>query len=81
MKDYRVIVRRDIEEYKSNHVTIISGGGSGHEPSHAGFVGDGLLSAAVCGDVFSSPSSRQVYAAIKVYVTTKYFRIYLFARL
>ena len=46
-------------------VGLISGGGSGHEPSHAGFVGQGMLSAAVCGAVFTSPSVDQVYEGIK----------------
>lgn len=41
------------------------GGGSGHEPSHAGLVGDGMLSAAVCGEVFSSPPWADVVVAIK----------------
>lgn len=51
---------------KTGQVGIISGGGSGHEPSHAGFVGDGMLSAAVCGSVFTSPTPDQVFEAIKV---------------
>ncbi|MEK4003641.1 dihydroxyacetone kinase subunit DhaK [Paenibacillus sp. FSL H3-0333] len=46
-------------------VTLISGGGSGHEPAHAGLVGPGMLDAAVCGDVFASPSQIQVYQAIR----------------
>lgn len=46
-------------------VGIISGGGSGHEPSHAGFVGKGILSAAVCGAVFTSPTPDQILAAIE----------------
>ncbi|KAI9323429.1 dihydroxyacetone kinase [Dichotomocladium elegans] len=46
-------------------VTIISGGGSGHEPGYAGYVGDGMLTAAVCGHVFASPSASQVLAAIE----------------
>lgn len=46
-------------------VTLISGGGSGHEPGYAGFVGEGSLAASVCGHVFSSPSSSQVLAAIE----------------
>ncbi|WP_432739495.1 dihydroxyacetone kinase subunit DhaK [Ligilactobacillus agilis] len=46
-------------------VGIVSGGGSGHEPSHAGFVGQGMLTAAVCGQVFTSPTPDQVYEAIK----------------
>ncbi len=49
----------------SEKVALISGGGSGHEPAHAGFIGTGMLDAAVCGDVFASPSQVQVYKAIK----------------
>ncbi|HGA0803650.1 TPA: dihydroxyacetone kinase subunit DhaK [Streptococcus agalactiae] len=52
-------------EEKSGKVALISGGGSGHEPSHAGFVGEGMLSAAVCGAVFTSPTTDQVLEAIK----------------
>lgn len=52
-------------EEKSGKVSLISGGGSGHEPSHAGFVGEGMLSAAVCGAVFTSPTPDQVLEAIK----------------
>lgn len=59
---YKVIKKREINP---NKVTLISGGGSGHEPAHAGFVGKGMLDAAVCGDVFASPSQIQVYQAIK----------------
>ena len=50
---------------KTGKVGLISGGGSGHEPSHAGFVGQGMLSAAVCGAVFTSPTPDQVFQAIK----------------
>ena len=46
------------------HVTLLSGGGSGHEPSFGGFVGEGLLTGAVAGTIFASPSSRQVLAAL-----------------
>ncbi|WFD08933.1 dihydroxyacetone kinase subunit DhaK [Tepidibacter hydrothermalis] len=46
-------------------VALISGGGSGHEPSHAGFVGKGMLDAAVAGEVFTSPTPDQVFEAIK----------------
>ncbi|EPQ56353.1 dihydroxyacetone kinase [Gloeophyllum trabeum ATCC 11539] len=45
-------------------VALICGGGSGHEPAHAGFVGDGILTAAVCGSVFASPNAVQVRRAI-----------------
>jgi dihydroxyacetone kinase len=53
------------KEPDPNKVTLISGGGSGHEPAHAGYIGEGMLDAAVCGDVFASPSQIQVYQAIK----------------
>jgi len=46
-------------------VAIISGGGSGHEPAHAGYVGQGMLDAAVLGEVFTSPSVDQVFEGIK----------------
>ncbi|UTE78454.1 dihydroxyacetone kinase subunit DhaK [Rossellomorea sp. KS-H15a] len=62
MKKYKVMKKKDLNEDK---VTLISGGGSGHEPAHAGLVGKGMLDAAVCGDVFASPSQIQVYQAIK----------------
>lgn len=58
---YKIMLRKNLNNDK---VTLISGGGSGHEPSHAGFVGPGMLDAAVCGDVFASPSTIQVYNAI-----------------
>lgn len=65
---YRVVMRREIDR---NKVALISGGGSGHEPAHAGFVGKGMLTAAVCGDVFASPSTMQVYNAINKTRTEK----------
>ena len=64
--NYNILVRHDIEEYKKDHVTLISGGGSGHEPAHAGFIGEGMLSAAVLGNVFASPSVNMILAAIRV---------------
>ncbi|MCR9138359.1 MAG: dihydroxyacetone kinase subunit DhaK [Alphaproteobacteria bacterium] len=57
----RVVVRNDWDKTK---VALVSGGGSGHEPAHAGFVGEGMLTAAVCGDVFASPSVDAVLAGI-----------------
>lgn len=57
----RVVFRRDWDKSK---VAVVSGGGSGHEPAHAGLVGAALLTAAVCGDVFASPSVDAVLAAI-----------------
>ncbi|MDF3003995.1 MAG: dihydroxyacetone kinase, DhaK subunit [Oscillospiraceae bacterium] len=59
---YNVIVRADAPNDK---VALISGGGSGHEPSHAGWVGEGMLDAAVAGAVFTSPTPDQIYEAIK----------------
>lgn len=59
---YKVLYRKNKNR---NKVNLISGGGSGHEPAHAGFVGEGMLDAAVCGDVFASPSQIQVYQAIR----------------
>jgi phosphoenolpyruvate---glycerone phosphotransferase subunit DhaK len=49
----------------SGKVGLVSGGGSGHEPAHAGFVGKGMLDAAVCGSVFTSPTPDQVFEGIK----------------
>ncbi|HEX9856775.1 MAG TPA: dihydroxyacetone kinase subunit DhaK, partial [Paracoccaceae bacterium] len=57
----KVVVRTDWDRGK---VALVSGGGSGHEPSHAGYVGRGMLTAAVCGDVFASPSVDAVLAGI-----------------
>ncbi|KAF1970623.1 dihydroxyacetone kinase-like protein [Bimuria novae-zelandiae CBS 107.79] len=51
--------------HKPNLVTIISGGGSGHEPAWSGYVGDGMLSAAICGDIFASPSTKQIMSGIR----------------
>ena len=62
LEKFKVLKKKEINASK---VTLISGGGSGHEPAHAGFIGSGLLDAAVCGDVFASPSQIQVYQAIK----------------
>ncbi len=61
-RKFKVISKKEINK---NKVSLISGGGSGHEPAHAGFVGKGMLDAAVCGDVFASPSQIQVYQAIR----------------
>jgi Dak1 domain len=46
-------------------ILVHAGGGAGHEPAHAGYVGPGMLTAAVCGDVFASPSAAAVLAAIR----------------
>lgn len=62
VEGYDVIIRK---AEKTGKVALISGGGSGHEPSHAGFVGEGMLSAAICGAVFTSPTPDQILEAIK----------------
>ncbi|MGS2763108.1 dihydroxyacetone kinase subunit DhaK [Sinomicrobium sp. M5D2P9] len=59
--EVRVVLRKNTDK---NKVSVISGGGSGHEPSHAGFVGEGMLTAAVCGDIFASPPVDAVLSAI-----------------
>lgn len=58
-------VVRTSEDSMKGKVGLVSGGGSGHEPAHAGYVGQGMLSAAVCGQVFTSPTPDQIYEAIK----------------
>lgn len=61
LEGYNVIVRAE----KDDKVALVSGGGSGHEPSHAGYVGYGMLDAAVAGEVFTSPTPDQILEAIK----------------
>ncbi|MBX3540163.1 MAG: dihydroxyacetone kinase subunit DhaK [Chelatococcus sp.] len=64
---YATVIRGDIESFRaSGKVAVISGGGAGHEPAHAGYVGRGMLTAAVSGDVFASPSTDAVFAALMV---------------
>ena len=50
---------------KNSGVALVSGGGSGHEPAHAGYVANGMLDAAVCGEVFTSPTPDKILDAIK----------------
>ncbi|MBA8759975.1 dihydroxyacetone kinase subunit DhaK [Staphylococcus schleiferi subsp. coagulans] len=57
-----VVVRKD---KKQSGVALVSGGGSGHEPAHAGFVARGMLDAAVCGEIFTSPTPDKILDAIK----------------
>lgn len=68
VRKYKVMKKKNIN---LNKVSLISGGGSGHEPAHAGFIGLGMLDAAVCGDIFASPSQIQVYQAIKATASKK----------
>jgi dihydroxyacetone kinase len=60
-----VLIRADLPDRTERPVAVISGGGSGHEPAHAGYVGRGMLSAAVAGQVFTSPSPDAVLAALR----------------
>ncbi|MFB9979042.1 dihydroxyacetone kinase subunit DhaK [Mesorhizobium kowhaii] len=60
--EIKVILRAD---WDKTNVSVVSGGGAGHEPSHAGFVGKGMLTAAVSGEIFASPSVEAVLAAIR----------------
>lgn len=64
LKKDRVVYRT--KNPKTPYYAVISGGGSGHEPLHAGFVGENFLTAAVCGDVFASPSTKQILNAVKL---------------
>jgi dihydroxyacetone kinase-like protein len=61
-----IVVRK---ERKQGKVALVSGGGSGHEPAHGGFVGKGMLDAAVAGPVFTSPTPDMVYEGIKAVAT------------
>lgn len=62
IEDYNIVIRKGSPNEK---VALVSGGGSGHEPSHAGFVGEGMLDGAIAGDVFTSPTPDAVFEAIK----------------
>ncbi|CAK4870070.1 unnamed protein product [Aphanomyces euteiches] len=64
--EHRVVLHQDYQAIKQNQVTLLSGGGSGHEPAHAGYIGDGMLTGVICGGVFASPSMKQVLAAIRL---------------
>ena len=63
-----VLVRK---EKDSNKVAVISGGGSGHEPSFGGYIGKGMLDAVVCGSIYTSPAADHIYEAIKAVATDK----------
>ena len=64
LPEHKVLIRADAEQGRQQ-VALLSGGGSGHEPAHAGYIGAGMLSAAIAGEVFTSPSSDAVFAAIQ----------------
>ncbi|WOG93602.1 hypothetical protein DCAR_0312888 [Daucus carota subsp. sativus] len=63
--EVKVVLRSDVSSKTNDKVAVISGGGSGHEPAHAGFVGEGMLTAAICGDVFASPPVDAILAGIR----------------
>ncbi|XP_019156470.1 PREDICTED: putative 3,4-dihydroxy-2-butanone kinase isoform X2 [Ipomoea nil] len=63
--EVKVVLRADVSGAKYDKVAVISGGGSGHEPAHAGFVGEGMLTAAICGDVFASPNVESILSGIR----------------
>src|SRR5271154_1203531 len=65
LSGHKALIRADAAQARERRVAVLSGGGSGHEPAHAGYIGAGMLSAAVAGEVFTSPSSDTVFAAIK----------------
>src|SRR5215469_2662281 len=62
---HKVMLRADAEQVRDQQIAVISGGGSGHEPAHAGYIGVGMLSAAVAGEVFTSPDTDSILAAIR----------------
>lgn len=68
-RENKIVYHRPSPDH-ADRVSVISGGGSGHEPSFAGMVGDGLLSAAVAGTIFASPSAEQIRTAITARVDT-----------
>ncbi|GFP96519.1 putative 3 4-dihydroxy-2-butanone kinase, partial [Phtheirospermum japonicum] len=63
--DVKVVLRADVSSATYDKVAVISGGGSGHEPAHAGFVGEGMLTAAICGDIFASPPVDSILSGIR----------------
>jgi ATP-dependent dihydroxyacetone kinase len=65
LADENVVIRSGLAAAGDRKVAVLSGGGSGHEPAHAGYVGSGMLTAAVAGDVFTSPSTDAVLAGIR----------------
>lgn len=69
---------RQISSNEQAKVLLLSGGGSGHEPAHAGFVGSGMLDIAVAGNIFASPSSSQVSAGLDALDAPKGYVGFLF---
>ncbi|XP_078593850.1 triokinase/FMN cyclase-like isoform X1 [Branchiostoma floridae x Branchiostoma japonicum] len=66
LSGHRVMVREDVASVRAaGKVTLLSGGGSGHEPAHAGYIGAGMLTGAIAGSVFTSPPPADILAAIR----------------
>ncbi|KAF8008486.1 hypothetical protein BT93_K2227 [Corymbia citriodora subsp. variegata] len=63
--EVKVVLRADVSSETHDKVAVISGGGSGHEPAQSGYVGEGMLTAAICGDVFASPPVDSILAGIR----------------
>ncbi|XP_069753485.1 triokinase/FMN cyclase isoform X2 [Narcine bancroftii] len=68
VQGHRIVIRSDLKNIKGK-VALLSGGGSGHEPAHAGYVGTGMLTAAIAGNVFTSPPAGSIAAAIRTVVS------------
>ncbi|KAK2525203.1 Tkfc [Columba guinea] len=64
LQGHRVVLRADLAAIRGR-VALISGGGSGHEPAHAGYIGKGMLTGVVAGAVFTSPAVGSILAAIR----------------
>lgn len=67
---FTIVLYRRRSSY-DDKVTLISGGGSGHEPAHAGYLGEGALDVVVAGEIFASPSASQILAGIEVARSSK----------
>ncbi len=65
LSDENIVIQSGLPDAAARPVAVISGGGSGHEPAHAGYVGRSMLAAAVAGDIFTSPSSDAILSAIR----------------
>lgn len=63
----RCLVRADIARFRHEQVSVVCGGGSGHEPAHAGYIGAGMLSGIVAGDIFASPPAGSILALLRWY--------------
>jgi len=65
LSGHRVMFRADADAVRDHQIALVSGGGSGHEPAHTGYIGPGMLSAGVAGEVFTSPDTDSILAAIR----------------